>query len=305
MEASETLQQYYELSGKELPAELKRSNGLVSHFNVFCRKNCMRTMPFRRRDYYKIYLSRGKAIIFTEKGEVSISQPAVFFADPVTKFGWRNVSDEQEGYICVFNELYIPTDLKRELKLLYRLYDDAVYPFSSLTDEQYQQFFSYFQQMEREYRDDFAYKEKMIQQILRLIIYTAIKIRLTKCPGLREEKPELLVTRFQDLLDAQFPIDSPQSPILLRSPADFADQLHVHVNHLNHSIKQGTGKTTSQLIQEKKLTEAIDLLKNTDWNVAEISSSLGFEYPQYFNLFFKKLTGQSPRAYRMEEAVHV
>jgi len=40
--------------------------------------------------------------------------------------------------------------------------------------------------------------------------------------------------------------------------------------------------------------EAKALLQHTNWSVAEIAYALGFEYPTYFNNFFKKKTGQIP-----------
>ena len=46
------------------------------------------------------------------------------------------------------------------------------------------------------------------------------------------------------------------------------------------------------------LGEAKRLLRHTDWSVADIAYSLGFEYLTYFNNFFKKYTGQAPGAFR-------
>jgi len=74
----------------------------------------------------------------------------------------------------------------------------------------------------------------------------------------------------------------------------------VHVNHLNRSVKEVTGKTTSEHIAARIVQEASALLTHTDWNISEIAYSLGFEYPSYFTLFFKKHTGVSPN--RLREA---
>jgi len=84
----------------------------------------------------------------------------------------------------------------------------------------------------------------------------------------------------------------------LRSPVDFAEQLSVHVNHLNRSLKEITGKTTSQLIAERVSQEARILLKRTNWNISEIAYSLGFEELSHFINFFKKHFNQTPKAFR-------
>lgn len=70
------------------------------------------------------------------------------------------------------------------------------------------------------------------------------------------------------------------------------------INHLNHSLKEITGKSTSTLINERIISEAKALLQHTNWNISEIAFALGFEYPTYFNNFFKKLSGTNPKAFR-------
>jgi AraC family transcriptional regulator, transcriptional activator of pobA len=107
------------------------------------------------------------------------------------------------------------------------------------------------------------------------------------------------ITRlFLELLERQFPIDSPERVLRLKKPGDYAYSLSIHVNHLNHAVREVTGKPTSFHIAERVANEAKALLKNTDWSVADIAYSLGFEYPSYFNNFFRKNTGATPLSLR-------
>ena len=103
---------------------------------------------------------------------------------------------------------------------------------------------------------------------------------------------------FLELLERQFPIESTNQALELRSAQDFAKHLSVHVNYLNSAVKEITGKTTTEHIAERVISEAKALLQHTDWNIAEIAYSLGFEYPTYFNNFFKKKTGYIPKSVR-------
>ncbi|MCH5683083.1 helix-turn-helix domain-containing protein [Niabella sp. W65] len=84
----------------------------------------------------------------------------------------------------------------------------------------------------------------------------------------------------------------------LKTPSDYAQALSVHINHLNRSVKETTGKTTSEQIAARIAKEAGALLQHTDWNIADIAYSLGFEYPSYFTNFFRKHTGKSPNQLR-------
>jgi AraC-like DNA-binding protein len=99
-------------------------------------------------------------------------------------------------------------------------------------------------------------------------------------------------------LERQFPIDDTYQKINLRSASDFASQLNVHVNHLNRAIRETTQKTTSQIIAERILQESKILLKQSTWNVTEISNALGFNEVTHFNNFFKKHIQTTPLKFR-------
>jgi AraC-like DNA-binding protein len=109
---------------------------------------------------------------------------------------------------------------------------------------------------------------------------------------------ERITAVFLELLERQFPVESVQRPLVLKTAQDFAGSLSVHVNYLNSSVKEITGKSTTTHIGDRIVHEASALLQHTDWNVSDIAYALGFEYPTYFNNFFKKKTGQIPKAVR-------
>ena len=84
------------------------------------------------------------------------------------------------------------------------------------------------------------------------------------------------------------------------SLTELAQQLHYDLSWLSREIKRKTGKTFTQLIQEKRLAQAAYLLKNTTWNVADISVSVGYENISYFHRTFRDAYGKSPKHYRDE-----
>ena len=101
-----------------------------------------------------------------------------------------------------------------------------------------------------------------------------------------------------ELLERQFPIDFPRTALVLRTPADYANRLSVHVNHLNKVIKETTGKTTSELIAERIIKEATQYLQHSNLSVSEVAFGLGFESVSYFSKFYRKHTGKSPSEVR-------
>lgn len=104
-----------------------------------------------------------------------------------------------------------------------------------------------------------------------------------------------------ELLEQQFPITTIADPLRLRTANDFAKGLAVHVNYLNRSVKEVTGKPISVHIAERIAAEAKALLQHTSWSVADIAYGLGFEHPSYFNNYFKRVTGSTPNSFRKDK----
>ncbi len=82
------------------------------------------------------------------------------------------------------------------------------------------------------------------------------------------------------------------------SLAELAQLLHYDVSWLSREIKGKTGKTYTQLVQDKRLAQAAFLLKNTNRNVDTISRAVGYENISYFHRIFAGAYGKSPKHYR-------
>ena len=82
---------------------------------------------------------------------------------------------------------------------------------------------------------------------------------------------------------------------------EIAEQLHYDPSWLSREIKRKTGKTYTQLVQEKRLAQAAFLLRSTNRNVADISVAVGYENISYFHRIFAQCYGKSPKHYRVQE----
>ena len=83
------------------------------------------------------------------------------------------------------------------------------------------------------------------------------------------------------------------------SLCDLAERLHYDLSWLSREIKTRTGKTYTDFVQEKRLSHACFLLRNTDMNISDISIAVGYNNISYFHRLFNKYFGISPRKYRM------
>ena len=87
------------------------------------------------------------------------------------------------------------------------------------------------------------------------------------------------------------------------SLTDAAKLLHYDFYWLSHEIKNRTGKTYTEHLQEKRLSQAAFLLKNTSLSVEEIAVAVGYENKSYFHRIFTKRFDTTPRKYRTENKI--
>lgn len=103
-------------------------------------------------------------------------------------------------------------------------------------------------------------------------------------------RKEELAMRFLRLLPQHFREE--------RSLQFYADLLYVTPRHLTQTIKELTGKTAGQFIDDMVIVEAKVLLSNHDASVAQVAESLFFSDQFFFSKFFKNHTGIAPTEYR-------
>ena len=271
----------------------------TGQFNVFAREQfAMRRLAYGRRDYYKISLITGRSRYNYATRGVLIERPALVFSNPLIPYSWEPISEEQGGYVCLFTEEFlVVNDRAASLQEspLFRLGSDPVY---FVEEAQYADLSHFFAKMRQETSSDYPYRQEVVRNYLNLVVHEALKLQPQAAYYPHPDAASRIAALFQALLERQFPIDAPGQGLTLRTPGDFARQLSVHVNHLNRAVRAHTGKTTSAHIAERLISEAKALLQHTSWSTAEIAYGLGFEYPTYFNNFFKKQTGTTPSALR-------
>jgi len=256
------------------------------------------TRIYSRKDFYKICLTTGKSVInyadrsFHEEGTI------LFFGNPHIPYSWETLSTTYVGYTVLFSEDFFGTLDRNESLQHSPLFKLGGTPILKIDEKQRDFLNSIFLKMIEEQQSDYAYKDDLIRNYINLIIHEALKLRPSAHYDQHKNAASRLTSVFLELMERQFPVETTDKPLQLKTAQDYAEALNVHANYLNRVVKETTGKPTTAHITERIITEARALLQHTTWNISEIAYALGFEYPTYFNNFFKKMTGTNPKAFR-------
>gem|GEM_PF-220083 len=146
-------------------------------------------------------------------------------------------------------------------------------------------------QLLREYQGAGEWRMAMLGVLLHQLLIRLSRLYLEQFQG-ETEGQETLLKRFLALVAERYPE--------LHEVNTYASLLHVSTGHLGDVVKQQSGKTCIEHIQDQLLVEAKRRLLHTGLPVNRIGDELGFEDAAYFNRFFKRHTGLTPLGYRKQ-----
>lgn len=294
----ESIEQLYKRAPQANPLKLEQDNAGKGHFNVFTRDVCSFVSPYSRRDYYKISYIIGKGTLYYADKHIYIDKPALLFSNPRVPYAWEAENEDQKGWFCLFNDYFLNHDEKvghLQNSPLFQLNKRPVFFLNELQQEQVNYMFL---SMSNEIQGSYEHRYDLIRSHLHVLLHEGMKMQEPDDFKVNNNASGRITQLFMELLERQFPIDSPHIRLELNTAKIFAEHLCVHTNHLNRSVKNETNKTTTEIIQDRIATEAKALLQHTSWSISEIAYSLGFESQAYFTNFFKKRIESSPSEYR-------
>lgn len=142
-------------------------------------------------------------------------------------------------------------------------------------------------------RDELAAVQADTSHVLRAQGYLLLA-ELQRATGARPapmDQARALAQRFAERVEQRFRHGD--------SVADHASALGVTARHLNHCVRIALGTTAGDVIQRRIHLEARRMLLNTDLPIVEIAQALDFSDASYFNRFFTRHAGTTPRAFRV------
>lgn len=129
---------------------------------------------------------------------------------------------------------------------------------------------------------DYSEKKIEIEQGIQLLIDVFQKNAETKNMQVKQIKQDI----DQNCLESSF------------SLALIASKYDISIAYISALFKRSEKINISDYVWNKRLEKAMELLKETDWNVDDISKSVGYDTPSSFQRKFKQTMGITPTQYR-------
>ena len=251
-----------------------------------------------RRQFFKIFhITSGTGILTVGLHQYFLNPGDIAFLHPDEIMSWQTTSKETGGHFCLVHPKYF--DRNEHVLQLFRLYPyfmpaKAVIQLTEIQSAKID--FLFHSILHEEEGNDTDKKEAILLQ-LQMILLEA-KRSGKNLTDVAVPESYRYVHGFLTLLESEFQVKAPDSVIRIKTAGEFADQLNVHPNYLNSLVKNQTGKTLREHIQERLLYEAKVLLTHTNWEIKSISHVLGFSEQGAFSSFFSKKENITPSIFR-------
>ena len=242
--------------------------------------------PHRHADLVQLlYVHSGEAELEVEGVVTRVREATLQVSPPLCVHGFR-FNAQIDGYV-----LSLARPFAEELTALL---DSAVLEqarcYAAGVDGDYLR--RLFASIDREYAHHEPGRELMLRSLISALLVWLSRRYLQDrhVAGGTQERGREHLQAFRRLVEAHFREHLPIE--------HYARHLNISAAHLNALCRRLAGVSALQLINQRLLLEAKRNLVYTGMTVQEVSDQLGFSEPAYFSRFFKRGTGQSPKAFR-------
>ena len=179
--------------------------------------------------------------------------------------------------------------LDRILPIFFYVKDN---PCTVLTDEEVSSVMKYHSFLWEKVRNtNNVYRREITKNIIRALVVEMYSVFEAHIPEKRFK------SRKEELFES-FLLSVSRNFIKERSVTFYADQLFLTPKHLSRVIKEISGRSAGEWIDEQVVLEAKARLKTSSQTIQEVSDQLGFPNQSFFGKYFKHHTGMSPSEYR-------
>lgn len=285
----DTIESYNDILGVETLHPLVSVVNLNEAREMYHMQHTMSFYAIYLKDEENCELIYGRRTYDFQKGSVVTLAPGqvIGIADNGDLF-------QPRGWALFFHpDLLRGTELGRRMKE-YSFFDYRVNEALHLSEAERRIFMASLQNISEELQHSIDhFSKRLIASHIEILLEHLLRFYARQFET-REHVCTDILSRFEQLLKHYYDREVDMLPTV----AWCADRLCLSPNYFGDLVRQMTGRTAQNYIQDCILSEAKALLDDSTLSVAEISDTLGFAYPQHLTRFFKKETGMTPHEYR-------
>lgn len=156
-------------------------------------------------------------------------------------------------------------------------------------------------------------QNKVVQDLLEKIILNLYKPKIMSKASIKLLVGLLLIELVRSSQDIEIYSENNYEKMMIISTFKYIDEFYDKASlneiaeklkqpgyKLSKLIKKHTGMNFKQLLQEKRLSKAIELLEFSSYSINQIMELIGYENPTYFYNIFKKKYGVTPGKYKKQ-----
>jgi len=246
----------------------------------------MPVVPYRTTFNFVLFITNGHIKQYLENKEYNVEKGNVIFIKQGTITATIELSDNAEGFFLAYeNNIVSEQELPKHKTSIF-----FMPPFLNLDSLTYETIKKLLTIMEQELWLNELNLNEIIITMLHLIL---VKILSTDTNSHHKSatRPMELSLQFRDIL---FKYHRDEKRVTF-----YADKLSVTENYLNKCVKNITQKSPKQWINEMDINYSKALLQSSR-DIAEIAYQLNFHTASHFTQLFKKITGITPKEYRIQ-----
>lgn len=215
--------------------------------------------------------------------------PCMVIIQPDQIVEFEYISEDLEAVFIVLSVKFLQSlNIDEKFSSFIAVRDNPNMP---LTEDELRAMLSYYNMMQNCIKADANLHKLEMAKHLTIAFFYGVGHNLHKLNENRiKSRDELFVDNFLKLVQDNFKQE--------RGVTFYADRMCLTPKYMSTAIKENSGKSAGEWIDEWVIMEAKVLLKSTNMTIQQISDELNFPSQSSFGKYFKRLVGVSPKEYR-------
>ena len=247
--------------------------------------------PFKMDMTVAIICLKGTMEGYVNLKKYSIKSPSLFIllSDQILQHEY--ISEDFSGLFIIMSQRFLNNmfmDMDARFPLFRSVQDNPSIP---LEKESLKALVTYYSMLQRAVRSkDHPHRLEIVKH-LTLALFYGLGYQYHQLPrDEKKSKQDRLVDDFLKLVKIDFKEH--------RSVEFYANKLCLTPKYLSKVIKETSGNSAIDWINDYVILEAKALLRSTNMTIQQISDELNFPSQSFFGKYFKRIVGLSPKEYR-------